>query len=165
MTGTPDHVSLTVYSLTDYTNAIYRDEKQMRAKANICELETQFLQNQFISNPTYRELQSMGWKFLVVDQTRGRCYLRDRTITIPKWALYTEKEGYLEYYVCHEMAHTFPRCLDHGSEFMFHFKRLCSEKYWHFELEYKPQNASAAGISQNKTVRTAKLVIDPIDLL
>jgi len=91
-------------------------------------------------------LGSQGWRFYPVTQTRGRCYFRDKVITLPSWALKREMI-YRQWYVCHEMAHAFAGLkAKHGPEFMAELKRICPEESLHFEIEYKPRNAIAAGI-------------------
>ncbi len=99
-----------------------------------------------------------------VDQRRGRYKSHKRWITIPKWALVAGKgPGYDFYYIAHELAHAivdqmtskltyggmmYMDLTPHGSEFMKAFKKVCPEKYWHYELGYKPRNARMAGISE-----------------
>lgn len=92
-------------------------------------------------------LDAQGWKFLPVKQTRGRCYFATKTITIPSWAFTRKEPEYLIYYIAHEMAHARKLTKNHGEAFMAEFKSICPQHLWHFELEYKPQNAAAAGIS------------------
>lgn len=93
-----------------------------------------------------RILEAQGWVFYVVDQTRGRCYYQPRIITIPLWATKKSKD-YLDWYVSHEIAHTYARGDNHGQKFMSELKRLCPEDSIHYEITYKPRNAIAAGIS------------------
>jgi len=85
-----------------------------------------------------------GWKMYVVDQRRGWCRHNTKTITIPKWCMVDKREGYLQYYVAHELSHIGNP--GHGENFMEQLKRLCPPEYWHYELNYKPRNAAAAGI-------------------
>lgn len=96
-----------------------------------------------------RILESQGWVFYVVDQTRGRCYYKPRIITIPLWATKKSRD-YLDWYVSHEIAHTYSVGDRHGSKFMEALKTVCPEESIHYELAYKPRNASAAGISQTR---------------
>jgi hypothetical protein len=97
---------------------------------------------------------------VAVKQCRGRCYYaRSRvrpefTITIPVWALNSKRDGFADYYVAHEMSHAFAWQFDgerqHGPAFMKWLKTLCPREFWHYELEYKPRNAMAAGIRKPK---------------
>lgn len=93
-----------------------------------------------------KQLISNGWKFYVVDQNRGRCYYNHKIITIPSWAIHKSVE-YKTWYICHEMAHTFTKGDSHGQKFMAKLIEICPENCVHFELEYKPRNAIAAGIT------------------
>jgi len=95
-----------------------------------------------------RELLAAGWRFYVVDQTRGQCYAIHKVITIPAWIFRKKTLDYKIYYICHEMAHAYDMCKhNHGHEFMEWFKKICPTEYQHHELGYKPRNARAAGIS------------------
>jgi hypothetical protein len=134
-----------------------------KAKANICEIETAHLNQQFFS--LIFDLVKKGWKFYVVEQSRGRCYYHDKVVTIPKWAVYSHQVGYLEYYLCHEMAHCYSAGDNHGAWFMEQFKMLCPAEYQHYELGYKPGNAAAAGIKHKEIQYAEVLKINPEDLL
>src|SRR6266850_2469687 len=90
-----------------------------------------------------------------VNQQCGRAYIRKGTyekVTVPFWV---KEKGidYAVYYLAHELAHIADwiknnkRKLDHGPLFMEQFKRICPERLWHYEIEYKPRNAQAAGIT------------------
>lgn len=91
-------------------------------------------------------LMEQGWEIFVVDQGAGRCYYSKRLITIPAWA-YKKGAAYTNYYLAHELAHAKagPKA-KHGPEFMAAFKSLCEPENWHYELGYKPQHATKAGI-------------------
>jgi hypothetical protein len=89
-----------------------------------------------------------GWKIYSVSQRRGRCYYQSKTITIPVWAMDDKRVGYKTWYISHEIAHTFARGDNHGQKFMKELKRICPQEYVHYELGYKPRNASIAGITQ-----------------
>lgn len=95
-----------------------------------------------------REMVADGWKFYAVDQHRGRCYYRAKTITIPVWAIKIDahKRGYKCWYICHEMAHAFCISDSHGPMFMARLQETCPPEYVHYEIGYKPRNAIAAGI-------------------
>lgn len=93
-------------------------------------------------------LVNAGWRFYCVDQTRGRCYYRQKVITIPSWAILSKKPGYKCWYVCHEMAHAYDKTRsNHGPEFMAKLIEICPDDCIHYELGYKPRNASSAGIT------------------
>lgn len=136
-----------------------------KLKANILELETMYLNTTYVTNSYMMELKSKGWKFYVVDQQRGRCYYYDKVITIPKWALYSTDDGYATYYLSHEMAHCYTIGDEHGLRFMNKFKEICPAEFHHYELGYKPRNASAAGISRKQIQKTIKLNINIEDML
>lgn len=100
-----------------------------------------------------------GYQVFVTDTDRGRCCYENKTITVPQWAFDCTKRGrrkhkgdkrYREYYLAHECAHaiTFEATgeRNHRGEFMNNFMRLCPRELWHFELNYKPGLARAAGI-------------------
>ncbi len=103
-------------------------------------------------------------KIYAVEQRRGFYQPSKKYITIPKWALdgrYAKynQEGFDYWYIAHELAHAVhcredfhSYCNDkpHGPEFMAFLKKICPKEYWHYELGYKPRNASAAGISMPK---------------
>ena len=94
-----------------------------------------------------KSLLSDGWSIYTVNQTRGRCYYQAKIITIPVWCLNHHKGiGYKIWYISHELAHTFAKGDNHGSLFMEQLIRICPKDYLHFELGYKPRNASKAGI-------------------
>lgn len=97
-------------------------------------------------------LNDDGWRFYGVRQTRGQCYGKSKVITIPEWVL-SRAIDYKEWYVCHEMAHAF-NYIDnnykymngHDERFMEMLIAICPSDCVHYELEYKPRNAAAAGI-------------------
>jgi predicted metal-dependent hydrolase len=97
-----------------------------------------------------REKQREGWRFFVVTQTRGRCYYDYKVITIPLWVLESPAKGKLVWYISHELAHTYTQGDKHGQRFMTQLKAICPEEFQHWEIEYKPRNAIAAGINFNK---------------
>jgi hypothetical protein len=95
-----------------------------------------------------------GFELYVTDTVCGRCDLENKNITVPVWAVERSRKdtGYAVYYACHEIAHVIapPTKGDvHGAKFQAAFKSICPKEYWHFELEYKPKSASAAGIKRN----------------
>lgn len=94
-------------------------------------------------------VQDKGYAIHVVDQNRGRCYYRDRVITIPLFAIRRTTE-YKIWYLSHEMAHAYVnlkgKCDNHGPNFMQELISICPENAIHHEIGYKPRNAAAAGI-------------------
>jgi len=85
----------------------------------------------------------------VVNQCRGICHYDKRYISIPLWAVIKGKE-FRTYYFCHEAAHSWRLRGNHDREFMLKFMELCPKNCQHFELNYKPQQAKAAGISEKE---------------
>lgn len=94
-----------------------------------------------------------GYTLYCVDQHRGRCYFDPKVITIPKWA-YDKSQAYRTYYLAHELAHAIAFResgeRQHGVGFYKVFLRICPEHLQHYELNYKPRNAAAAGIRRPK---------------
>ena len=89
-------------------------------------------------------LIGQGWIFYVVAHVRGRCYYDKKTITIPVWAM-QRSEDYSIYYLAHEVAHALGD-KGHDEAFMRSFMFLCPSYLQHFEINYKPKAAMAAGI-------------------
>jgi hypothetical protein len=91
----------------------------------------------------------LGIKGYLVDQKRGRAYLRKNFITVPKFS-YKRGNEYFKYYVAHELAHFAAHFTDesvgHSETFYEMFKLLCPEEIQYFELAYKPRSAKANGI-------------------
>lgn len=130
----------------------------MKSKpANVQELETLQLQMNIYGHPnlsrTMKDLDSKGWKLFVVAQNRGRNYPHRKWITIPLWVLSQTSQnrypGYWVWYVAHEFAHSYVEVRGnyHGPEFMEKLKEICPPEFVHYELTYKPKNATQAGIS------------------
>ena len=95
-------------------------------------------------------LEAQGWQFYVVDQRRGACYYRDRRITIPLFAMKREPR-YLHWYISHELSHAFAgHTAKHGEYFMEWLVHICPANSVHFEITYKPRNATMHGISDNE---------------
>lgn len=95
-------------------------------------------------------LVKAGWRFYAVDQTRGYCYYKEKVITIPAWVILSSRQGEKCWYVSHEMAHAYDETRsNHGPEFMAKLIEICPDDCIHYELEYKPRNASNAGITIN----------------
>lgn len=90
------------------------------------------------------------WTIWATDTVRGRCSYTRQTVTVPKWAFnHQDGEAYVVYYICHEIAHILTPITKgdiHGAKFQAHFKMICPQEYWHYELNYKPRLARAAGI-------------------
>ena len=89
-----------------------------------------------------------------VDQVNGKAYYEDNTITVPKWAFETRKRGFLKHYAAHELAHIaahikYNKGSDHGPRFYECLQQLTTDTL-HYELDYKPKNAAAAGIKKPK---------------
>jgi len=89
----------------------------------------------------------------VTDTVRGRCSYKNRNVTVPLWTMTTRESGYDIYYACHELAHVLVPVTKgdmHGPKFMAAFKSICPKEFQHYELEYKPRLATAAGIRSPK---------------
>lgn len=104
-----------------------------------------------------------GYRFYVVEQTRGRCYFARRVITIPKWAIVwnypsSESLAFRIWYLSHELAHYKAwknnKHLNHGAAFMQELLKICPKHCLHYETCYKPKNANSAGISKSMHVNT-----------
>lgn len=93
-----------------------------------------------------KKLLASGWRIYVVTSRRGMCYTTHRVITIPAWAVKREL-AYKQWYICHEMAHALVGAIhQHNHVFMEKLIEICPKESIHYELGYKPRNASAAGI-------------------
>jgi len=95
-------------------------------------------------------------QIFVTNTNRGRFDKRNYNVTVPLWAFEAGVKGlrkhegnpeYAIYYACHEIAHILAPGGKHGPKFMAEFMRICPDHLHRFELEYKPRNAMAAGIS------------------
>jgi len=89
-----------------------------------------------------------GYTIYGTDTCRGYCYFQKKIITIPIWTA-SKGEACILYTICHEIAHAFcdhDTDINHGPEFMEWFMLLCPDHLWHYELDYKPRLAAAAGI-------------------
>lgn len=105
-------------------------------------------------------LNQHGYRFYVVDQSRGACYWTKRVITIPSWIWNPQSverthhgAPHLKYkcwYICHEMAHALEYINSngkqydnrpHGPRFMNELRAICPSDCILYELGYKPRNA------------------------
>lgn len=94
----------------------------------------------------------------VANLVRGHYKVRHdqsaQQLTVPIWVV-SKGFDYLTYYVAHELAHGLSykdtKKMHHDQNFMYWFKKLCPVDFQHFELNYKPRNAKAAGISKPKS--------------
>lgn len=99
-----------------------------------------------------KELLNRGWRFYVVNQTRGQCYYKQNVITIPAWVCSRKIEEKI-WYISHEMAHAFDVGKSvHGDSFMQWLIKICPERCLHYELGYKPRNARRNGIGIDNTL-------------
>jgi hypothetical protein len=96
----------------------------------------------------FYDLLEEGWHIEVRHGLkRGVCYEDRKLITLPYWLFGKADPEYCIYYLAHEMAHATAGCkANHGPVFMKELERLCPRHLLHYELEYKPRNAMAAGI-------------------
>ena len=97
-----------------------------------------------------KKLLADGWKIYPVKQSRGRCYYREKVITIPVWVIDRGNIKKKTWYISHEIAHALDITRSHhGDAFMEKRKEICPADCIHFELGYKPRNAARAGIVLN----------------
>jgi hypothetical protein len=104
-----------------------------------------------------------GWALYVTATVRGRTNYKQKSITVPTWAVEKEVYSYIIWYACHEIAHIHAEQQGvykktrkgnrwvskegpHGKTFMACLKKVCPEWAIHHELGYKPRNAAMAGI-------------------
>lgn len=87
-----------------------------------------------------------NWKFYCVNQNRGWCNTSTKTITIPLWVMDKKEEGYLVWYVAHELSHIGNS--SHGRGFMNRLAFLCPVKYQAFEYTYQFKSAGEAGLAR-----------------
>lgn len=91
-----------------------------------------------------------GWQVEVKNNNRGWCHYHTKYISIPLWST-KRKDGFLEYYICHETAHAVAGHKHaHDGCFMVVLKTICPPRLIHFELAYKPRNAASAGITHKE---------------
>jgi len=76
----------------------------------------------------------------LVNQCRGRAYLKKGFVTIPKWAEVKGKDYFL-WYVSHELSHMLGNTKYHDFAFYKMFIQICPENLQHHELKYKPTAA------------------------
>lgn len=98
-------------------------------------------------------LEAPDFKTVVTANQRGYCFvnipadrylIKGNLIVIPFFAWTRSKqkewEGFLEYYVAHELAHLisvfFFEQPGHGETFLRFFQILCPEEYQHWEGQY-----------------------------
>ena len=123
-----------------------------RKPANLAPLETIRLRATLeteprldAARPLYYIAKQCGWKAFVTACAHGLCSYKLRQITIPLWAEERSYDYYL-YYICHELAHIPNPGIQHGPDFMKTFRSICPPELQHYELDYKPRLAKAAGI-------------------
>ena len=93
-------------------------------------------------------LDSLGWTFQAVNAKRGYCSYTEKLITIPAFAFEHKDKEFLLYYIAHEVAHAVTR-QGHTVIFAKFLKSLIPSRLYHYEEEYKPRAAKAAGMSYN----------------
>jgi len=104
-----------------------------------------------------------GYTLYATDTVRGRCSYRNKTVTVPVWTFHHDSKRkpqteYVIYYLAHECAHSHAfekdSARNHGPAFMRRFIELCPQHLQHFELNYKPRAANAAGITPQHSTPT-----------
>jgi len=141
-------------SFDDIDMSIPKGLKKKRVNKRMPELESiLFTGCSEATKEWARTLIQNHWTFVVADTANGSwSWNQTRTITIGRRHCESLRPGYKEYIICHEMAHAFNKDADsHGPKFMEWLKRICPQEFIHYELEYKPRNATAAGIGVVKT--------------
>lgn len=96
----------------------------------------------------YEELYYKGWSFYASDFKRasGLCY-SSGTILVSVAFLLSASKGQKMWLLSHEMAHAYAGIENqHNQVFMEWLKKICPKECIHYELSYKPRNASKAGI-------------------
>ena len=101
-----------------------------------------------------------GYTLYGADLDRGFCDWDRKMIVIPQWITRRNRpkgkgdDRYVIYYLAHELAHGYAPTHNevslHGPGFMRIFKEICPEDLWHYEVDYKPKLAKAAGITKRK---------------
>lgn len=117
------------------------------------------------------EKKLKGWKVVVKNVARGHCRVGTRYISIPLWAFEGKshrvygrlkqfrkvrscrRDGYAKYYLCHEAAHAISGRHSHDQQFMRTLIKICPPKFIHYECNYMPTAALAAGIKPKKKRR------------
>lgn len=92
-------------------------------------------------------VEAKGYRIAVQDTTRGKTKYRAKTVSVPLWAMRHKNPDYCLYYLAHELAHVIAYGHGHDLVFMQALMRICPPELVHYELEYKPTMAKAAGIS------------------
>lgn len=116
-----------------------------RKPVRVCPEFTAVLHQIAAGSEPVRRLLELGWKIYGVRQYRGHCRASRKQITVPHWAQ-SRGPDYVVYYLHHEAAHAYSSGM-HSPEFYEQFKRICPPHVQHFELNYKPRTAKAAGIT------------------
>lgn len=93
------------------------------------------------------------YKIYCVSNNRGYCDYERKIILVPLWSFGHKNKNYWVYYLAHELSHAINKVMNgqvksHGNEFMEIFKMICPKYLQHYELNYKPRNAKAAGIKK-----------------
>jgi hypothetical protein len=132
--------------------------------ANVDQIRTMTLEGTILNlsylQPHWTQLSKEDWKLFVVDQSCGRCHYQRKWITIPIFAIESTRLGYWIWYVSHEFSHAFAGfAAKHGPVFMQTLQRICPVEYQHYELEYKPENASLAGITKEHANKAREVKI------
>lgn len=114
------------------------------------------------------ELHSKGWRFFVADHTSSWAQRTTKVIVICLSHWHSDHD-YYNYVVAHECAHAqnWEDGLvneNHGPKFMAALIQICPDEWLHYEIGYKPRNATAAGITTNGYVKPLpkKLTLDDL---
>ena len=122
----------------------------------VCQIETFDLLNRIIDAEdnleglavAFNKALDSGWLFFVTDTRRGYAHYSIKVLTIPLWCIKRREPEYWKYYLAHELSHTVSGYeAKHGPAFMQAFMSICPKHLQHYEIDYKPSNAMAAGIT------------------
>ena len=96
------------------------------------------------------------WRVYAAHRQHGRTNKLQKYCVVPEWAWRwgNSKPGFVEYYLAHELAHAYSLSFRHDNQFYEAFKMICPKHLQHYELEYKPRNAAAAGITKGNRNET-----------
>lgn len=122
----------------------------------VCQIETFDLLSRLVDaednledlSRAFNKALDAGWLFFVTDTQRGYTQYHTKVLTIPLWCIKEREADYWKYYLAHELAHTVAGYeAMHGPAFMQAFMSICPKHLQHYEIDYKPSNAMAAGIT------------------
>ena len=106
-----------------------------------------------------KKLVNDGWRIFVTKQSRGRCYYRQKIVTVPNWA-FNRGMPYALHYLCHEIAHAISGCNEgHSANWLKTLQVICHcGNCLDNERHYKPRAVRQVvnGAGRNLTLDNAK---------